>query len=572
MILIFIRLMYLATKKEYKPITIRAVFYSLWILLALFQSGFSNLIPDEAYYWRYSQDMSWGYFDHPPVIAAMIKTGNLLMTNEIGVRLLSIVAFTATIFLTEVLTRTKNLLLFYLSVASIAVLQILGILAVPDVPLIFFTVTFFWLYKAYLLRPATYLVILLSFNVALLLLSKYHGILVIFFSILSNLKLLRRPSFWVIVMFSSLLFLPHVLWQWQHDFPSVKYHLTGRHSIGYDINNMLSYIGGIFLILAPATGIVLFYFSIKHSSETRFERALKFNLIGGLLFFFFMSFRGRTEANWTLHLSIPILILGFNDLLKKNWSEKFIKISFIITTVLMLTGRVIIIDGLWNINTNFTRWKQWATAIKMQAGNTPVAFMNSYQNAAEYEFYSGEKAFTLNNVMGRKDQYSLWNDEDSYQGKEIMLIPNYYQHGLNSFETAKGNINNSKSILYAVINNFRSSTNIEITPLENTITSHPGDSVTISFTIKVKDGAHIDADANTEYPMYISYQLFKDKALYSSTTTGLKLSNAMLNAQDQLNFRIHAPEEKGKFTLLISVSTGWLPPSINGGKILIRNK
>ncbi len=49
----------------------------LWIPLLLFAALLANLyswfalgtLPDEAYYWLWSERLQWGYFDHPPLIA-----------------------------------------------------------------------------------------------------------------------------------------------------------------------------------------------------------------------------------------------------------------------------------------------------------------------------------------------------------------------------------------------------------------------------------------------------------------------------------------------------------------------
>ena len=43
------------------------------LVLNLLQAHFTELIFDEAYYWHYAQNMAWGYFDHPPMVALMIK-------------------------------------------------------------------------------------------------------------------------------------------------------------------------------------------------------------------------------------------------------------------------------------------------------------------------------------------------------------------------------------------------------------------------------------------------------------------------------------------------------------------
>ena len=45
------------------------------------------LHPDEAYYWEWSRHLSAGYFDHPPIIALLIRAGTVLLGDTpLGVR------------------------------------------------------------------------------------------------------------------------------------------------------------------------------------------------------------------------------------------------------------------------------------------------------------------------------------------------------------------------------------------------------------------------------------------------------------------------------------------------------
>ena len=64
-------------------------FLAALFILNLVQSNFTQLIFDEAYYWYYSQQMAWGYFDHPPMVALMIKISSYFFDGELGVRFLS---------------------------------------------------------------------------------------------------------------------------------------------------------------------------------------------------------------------------------------------------------------------------------------------------------------------------------------------------------------------------------------------------------------------------------------------------------------------------------------------------
>src|SRR5690349_13883847 len=86
----------------------QVIFYSTWLLLLLVQAFATELFDDEAYYWVYSKFPAWGYFDHPPMIAILIKAGYALLHNELGVRLITVFLSTAALYVTQTLIERRN--------------------------------------------------------------------------------------------------------------------------------------------------------------------------------------------------------------------------------------------------------------------------------------------------------------------------------------------------------------------------------------------------------------------------------------------------------------------------------
>src|SRR3954465_12194197 len=61
------------------------------VLLRLVAAAYTPLTFDEAYYWTWSKHLAGGYYDHPPMVAAVIHLGTLIAGDtELGVRLVSI--------------------------------------------------------------------------------------------------------------------------------------------------------------------------------------------------------------------------------------------------------------------------------------------------------------------------------------------------------------------------------------------------------------------------------------------------------------------------------------------------
>ena len=130
-------------------------------------------------------------------------------------------------------------------------LQLGGIVAVPDIPLFFFTVLFFIVYKKFIEDAGIIQILSISVVIALLIYSKYHGVLVVLFTLLSNHKLLSKPATYIVILFSFLLLIPHFLWQIEHDYPSIQYQLYERVSPPYSISFTSDFILGQLLMAGP---------------------------------------------------------------------------------------------------------------------------------------------------------------------------------------------------------------------------------------------------------------------------------------------------------------------------------
>lgn len=413
----------------------RLLFYSSWIILGLVQSRFTELLDDEAYYWVYSKFLDWGYFDHPPMVALLIKLGYSVFQNELGVRLLFLLLNVLSLLIIEKLTDRRNLLLFYAIALSLAVLQIAGFVAVPDMPLIFFTALFFLFYKRFLQRASLTTTILLGLVTAALLYSKYHAVLIVFFVLLSNLKLFNRYQTYLAGFIALLFFVPHLWWQYQHDWISFRYHLFESNVNPYKFSFTLEYIGGQILLAGPLAGIILLPAAFLYRTKNVFERGLKFTLGGIYLFFLLSSFRGRVEGNWTSPAIVPLIILSYHFLIEKITWRRWLLRLLPVTMVLVLFARIIMIVDVLPIKAirqRYHGWKEWPQMMKVKTQDLPIVFENSYQRASKYWFYTGQMCYSLNFYRERRNNYNFWPIEDSLLGKPVYILD---IHNPDSFQT-----------------------------------------------------------------------------------------------------------------------------------------
>ncbi len=438
------------------------LFLIIWGIINLVQALFTPLHNDEAYYWMFSRYPAWGYYDHPPAIAMLIGAGYLLFSNEMGVRLFVVLSHLATLLLIwnmldgRIKESASNALIIALIISLLPVLNIYGFLATPDPPLLLFTALFLYFYRRFL-KSATWLdTVFLGITMAGLMYSKYHGAIMLLLIILSNLKLLKNPKFYIASIFALSLFLPHIFWQISNDFPSLKYHLADRVS-GFDISNFLGYIPNQLLIHNPLLFPLFLVVIFKPGSGDKFERGLRFTVVGFFIFFLIASFRYHIEPQWTALITVPMLLLVLNrDNIYKR--SKYIKISFFILFPLFLFARItLMIDFLpvSFLKQEFHNHKRRVREIEKLAGERPVVFTNSYQDPSEYTFYTGKFAHSLDNKDYRKTQYDLWPFEEQLHGREVLYVPHwlndYYKERLSVHVMTGGD-----TLYYSIYKDFQS--------------------------------------------------------------------------------------------------------------------
>ncbi len=408
-------------------------FLIAWGILNFLQAFLTPLNNDEAYYWMYSKNLAWGFFDHPPMIALMIRTGYSFFHNELGVRLMVVLSQLAALLIIWSLTdkehnrKKGNILLFVMLVAILPVFNIYGFIATPDAPLLLFSAVFLLAYKRILDDENWQNTIFLGFSMAALMYSKYHGGLLIILVILSNLRLLKSPKFYMALILAIILFLPHIFWQFSNDFPSLKYHLVERVS-GFDPGNVPEYLLNQIVIHNPFILPICIWLIFKNRSKNQFEKALNYIFVGFLTFFFIASFRYHIEPQWTALISVPMVIILFNNLDYKSGIGGFIKwVTIFLFPILLFARIAFMVDFLpvAYLKNEYHKTKKWVNEISNLAGNRPVIFTNSYQNPSEYTFYTGKFAHSLNNLSYRKTQYDLWYFEEKVHGKEVLYVPHY---------------------------------------------------------------------------------------------------------------------------------------------------
>ena len=433
------------------------IYVAAWVLLNLVLSTFTDLAEDEAYYWLFAKFLDWGYFDHPPMIAVMIKAGGWLFPAELGVRFFTVIFSGLTLYLLFYISEFKNMKLMFLLFLSSPAFQAFGFISAPDVPLMFFGTLYLLFFKRFMENDSLKNSLLLGVVAALMMYSKYHGILLILFTLLPNIKLITRRSFWIMTLIAIVLFLPHIWWQIQNDYPSLQYHLVDRVNRAYELKFTTQYLLGQFAFCGPV--LFLLFFRFIGTTSSPFYKTIKWAGLSVFLFFLLFSFRTFIEANWGAAGYIPMILFVHSCVktdLAKAWKIALYTVVFallLLRIVLMFPNDII---G-FSVVKQFYRDKDLHPEIHKMAGDLPVVFLNTYQKPSKYYFYFGSPAFTLNSYWYRRNQFDKWPIQRDLQGKTVMML------ATDNFEGAKLLKTKAADIYYAEKPIFKSYGYIQLT-------------------------------------------------------------------------------------------------------------
>jgi 4-amino-4-deoxy-L-arabinose transferase-like glycosyltransferase len=281
----------------------------LWILgLGLLVRGIIAFwLPagyDEAYYYLYTQNPDWSFFDHPPMVAITTAIGLWLSFDVVSpftIRLGSLILHTATLALLFHAARrlfTERVALLTLLLASVIPIFVVafGTMTLPDVPLMFFWVAVLWGAveeffqgeKTEDYRPTyrpTYRLAILGTLVGLACVSKYHGFLLgaglVGFCLTTARfrKALISPWMLLGLVGFGVMMSPVVIWNMQHNWESFTFQAgrsVSRES--YSILRVLEVLGVQSLYLFPVIGVPLIWVlvrSLLHQLRSPFNRRMR---------------------------------------------------------------------------------------------------------------------------------------------------------------------------------------------------------------------------------------------------------------------------------------------------------
>jgi len=458
---------------------------SVWLILAavfvwrLFYAAVVplDLVPDEAYYWHWSQHLDWGYYSKPPMIAWMIGLSTFLFgDSELGVRLPAVLLSTLGLWWVYLLGRSMynervGLFAMLLCLATPGAV-VMGLLMTIDAPFLFFwTVSLYACWHLLQEEKTTFW----TWGLAVLatglgLLSKQT--MVAIFPVVgcylwgswaveywnrqpAASQLLRKlisPGVWFWGVFSLAFLTPVLVWNSQHEWITFQHTSSHFESQAVSIVKRLSFSGEFLLgqmgVGAPVTFIAFVMVSWRAIRNWRSLKPQERFLLSGstipLLAIFGLSLTQRVNPNWPAPFYIAGYVLTaawfdnqFEQSFASSWfptmrSRGFrrcltwgLAVAAIVYAVPFVIGPLNLAGTSVDPTPRLRGWSDLAG--KLQSFYEPGMFVMAASNrneASELAFYLPDHppSYRWNPNGNIISQYDIWGIPDGIAGRDGVIV------------------------------------------------------------------------------------------------------------------------------------------------------
>ena len=435
----------------------RRLAYTLIVAAALVRLAMAAavpLVPDEAYYWEWSRRLAWGYFDHPPAIALLIRAGTAVFGNTpLGVRVGSILAgFAATAAGITLADRLAGGGAAWRAALMVVAMPLAGIgllLATPDVPLLCASAVALWAVDhaiaPILISPAALAPespgarevgqesagrrrgravawwIVAGAAIGIGIDAKFSAVLVavgVALACAAHPTLRRQwttPGPYLAVVAAGLVAFPVLAWNASHDWISVQFQL--RHGLGATggstMMRELNLIGAQAALVSPILFALQLWAVVRALARGSSPRAFLLAMVAATIFVFFAwSARSRVSPNWLAPAVLPSAVLlaitpAGRAILR--WERAGVALGALMTMgiYLQVLHPVLPLRAARDPSSQAFGWDELAHAVETQP--TTWVAGDRYQDAAELAWHlRGHPTVFSLNIGGRRNQYDFW--------------------------------------------------------------------------------------------------------------------------------------------------------------------
>jgi dolichol-phosphate mannosyltransferase len=439
------------------------------ILLRIVAMCTVPLIPEEAYYWMYSQHPSLSYFDHPPMVSWVIGLGSYVFgNNEFGVRIVGMLLMFATSWLMFLygrmwFGRTVGVVVA-IAIHALPIYFCAGMIAPMESALLFFWAACLLSISHVLKHGRNWCWYPAGVALGCAMLSKYTGI---FLGVSAFLALVihrpwRRqflsPHPYLAALVTVAVFSPVLIWNWQHDWASFRFQFIDRfENEDIKFNRAAEFIGFQFAVLTPLLIVESARFigrtvrSRRRLLNPKWLIALCFSL-PLLAVMAQKSLRFQIHINWTLpaYLALipavtQLILIRLRALRRSNRKEffrQYIRNTAILCAVICVGIAVYLVAVQPHTRwiSAFGPWRELAAiveehedALEAQTGREPLIIASGkYRMASVMAFYrmplEGDVAASRRTTsqwrvaLGQGLAFPYWADVEAWRGADCIVV------------------------------------------------------------------------------------------------------------------------------------------------------
>lgn len=427
------------------------VHFILWGIIAVIMIRIvlvftMGMMPQDAYYYLYSEHLSLSYFDHPPMVAWMLKMFSFLFGKTVvGVKLTDFILTGCTVFVFYKLARQffEGFLVdrsLYL-ILSTMMISILSLVTTPDVPLLlFWSLSVLFIYKAvnhneikdWLLAG---LMTGLAFDSKYTAIMLWVGLAGFLITYPPKRYLLRNYKPYLALFLFLLTISPVIIWNMQHEWMSIRFQSSERVHDMNMMNIQLKYffgnIGTQIFVLLPVLYVFIVFALFKQIQQyfvTRFQPDGKQWFLWWFTAPLVLGFMALSLVYWIkLNWAMPAYITGI--LLALIYiPRKWVRIQIIFSLVFHFAFLIQVFYYPFPIRSDDTwwGWEKLSEKVETLHQEYPDAFIFSddgYKTSAQLTFHLNQKIYS-GNVLGKPGlQFSIIDPDLSYlKGKDALFI------------------------------------------------------------------------------------------------------------------------------------------------------
>ncbi|WP_201335656.1 MULTISPECIES: glycosyltransferase family 39 protein [unclassified Nitratiruptor] len=333
-------------KSNFKKLLIIIIIIQIYRFFVLLNAQI-DLYVDEAYYWEWSKNLSFGYYSKPPMIAWIIALfTSFCGDSQICIKLPALIFHPLSAIIIYLIGKKlfDESVGFWSGVAYITLpaVSLSSMIISTDVLLLFFwSTTLLFFIKAlesdswkYWLGAALF--------AGCGLLTKYTMIIfvlsVFFYLLWIRSRHLKNPKLYITMVLAALIYLPNLIWNARHQFITFV-HTKNLSEIDqsshFHLDKLFEFLGAQFFVFGPIFFGVFLYLIVRPKMIDNRYKLLYAFAIPFLAIISFQAFLSKALANWAAPTYVAATLLVVAYLLHRHHT-KLLKLGILVNIVLAL--------------------------------------------------------------------------------------------------------------------------------------------------------------------------------------------------------------------------------------------